>query len=481
MRPAETDRDKRALLRLAHWLGRYGPRHNIDGSDGAWIDVTGVPHLFGGETSLAADLIQRLQRIGITARLGLADTLGGAHALARFSTAPAFPYAIASTGMTSAALAGLPAAALRLPPATAHLLRRLGLKRIGDLYHVPRSSLERRFRDDEKSAARHAVSLSANVLLRLDQALGRQSEPHRPLAAIPDTLVRLPASEPLITSESIEAALDHLSDELEGRLEGLHRGARRFRFALYRVDGTIFDVRAGTSAACRDALHIGRLLKEKLSSLDVGFGIDLLTLSAERLEPLQPRQITLQSGVRQTKRISVETLIDRFANRLGNNRILVPTEQQSHIPERSGRLIPAMAHIVTRNSKHPSQIPLSSPSAVPALLLSPPEAIEVLAEVPEGAPQRILWRRVFHRIVRTQGPERISPEWWSRLHAPKTSTDGRETADGRRANLLDKATRDYYRLEDEMGTGYWVFRAGLYGDEGNQTSPPLWFMHGFFS
>jgi protein ImuB len=39
-------------------------------------------------------------------------------------------------------------------------------------------------------------------------------------------------------------------------------------------------------------------------------------------------------------------------------------------------------------------------------------------------------------------------------------------------------TRDYYRIEDEDGRRYWVFRAGLYG--GSATDLPAWYLHGVF-
>ena len=89
-RPAEPRRDRVALLQLARWCGRYGPSRNADGADGIWIDTTGVAHLYGGEARLLDDLCSRLARFGLTARAGLADTLGAAHALARFG-APQAP------------------------------------------------------------------------------------------------------------------------------------------------------------------------------------------------------------------------------------------------------------------------------------------------------------------------------------------------------------------------------------------------------
>ena len=38
--------------------------------------------------------------------------------------------------------------------------------------------------------------------------------------------------------------------------------------------------------------------------------------------------------------------------------------------------------------------------------------------------------------------------------------------------------RDYYRIEDEEGHRYWLFREGLYRDGGDDM--PAWFVHGVF-
>ena len=44
-------------------------------------------------------------------------------------------------------------------------------------------------------------------------------------------------------------------------------------------------------------------------------------------------------------------------------------------------------------------------------------------------------------------------------------------------------TRDYYRIEDESGHRFWLFRHGLY-DDGAPTPPwpsPQWYIHGLFA
>ena len=91
-------------------------------------------------------------------------------------------------------------------------------------------------------------------------------------------------------------------------------------------------------------------------------------------------------------------------------------------------------------------------------LLTRPEPLDVIAEVPDGPPSRFRWRRAPYAVSRCEGPERIACEWWK---------------DGRGYH-----TRDYYRVEDEAGYRFWLFRHGLYERE---TNAPKWFMHGLFA
>jgi len=111
----------------------------------------------------------------------------------------------------------------------------------------------------------------------------------------------------------------------------------------------------------------------------------------------------------------------------------------------------------------------------PILLLERPEAVGISAtELPDGAPRQFTWRRVQRRVVKAEGPERLSPEWWR----PKTEA------------LKLARTRDYYRLEDEEGRRYWLFREGLHAREDIELDPetkaelerrPTWWMHGVFT
>ncbi|MGH7075798.1 MAG: Y-family DNA polymerase, partial [Stellaceae bacterium] len=129
--PADPEGDAAALLRLAQWCGRYSPWTVPDGADGILLDITGCAHLAGGEEKLGEELHDRLARRGLTARIGIADTIGGASAMARGGDRPVI---VVAPGETRAALAPLSVRALRLDGAMVAALERLGLHRIRDLY-----------------------------------------------------------------------------------------------------------------------------------------------------------------------------------------------------------------------------------------------------------------------------------------------------------------------------------------------------------
>ena len=463
----ERDKDQAALVALARWSGRYGPARNSDGDKGLWIDVTGVPHLFGGEHRLMSDLAGRLRTFGLTVRAGLADTRLAASALAQFAPVEEEGFAIAPAGQMQGALAGLPVEALGLEDDSVLLLKRLGLRRIGQLYELPRAALARRFRElrTGRRRTKDPAGLAGAVLARLDAALGQAPEARCVLSEPPRHLARRVFSEPLISAEGIESAVTDLAANLCKLLDQSAHGARRLQLCLYRVDGTMAEVRTGTSKPCREPTHLLQLLAPKVSTIDAGFGVDVLTLEATSLEQLDPTQASLTAGLGFDAHGDSAQLIDKLANRLGAERVVRVAPCGSHIPERAEVRIPILT--AKRRPEARSSAQQSSPHGPalvrPALLFATPEPITVLAEVPEGPPARFTWRRVRHTVARAEGPERIESEWWRAI--------GNSAKPPR--------PRDYYRIEDDRGGRYWVFREGLY-DRNPEARPPVWYMHGLF-
>lgn len=436
LRIAEADfaGDAVALSALARWCNRFSPFASPAGTDGIGLDITGCAHLFGDERGLAAQLVERLTRQGIECRAAIADTLGAAWAVSHFGGASV---AVVSRGGAQMALADLPVMALRLEADIVASLARLGLRRIGDLYALPRSAL--------------AARCGESVALRLDEALGFTPEPLSPL--LPERLCwsRRSFAEPIGTPEDIAAATRELLRILCQRLTEEGVGARQLTLALYRVDGRIEEVAIGTAQPSRDTRHLWRLFEQRLPEIDPGLGIEDMILTASIVENLAPAQLGFSGragrGAAEKDTTDLAALIDRLSNRLGAHALAQPAVQESHVPERAVCFLPVFHKGATQGTWDPEK-------PRPMRLLPWPEPIEAMALMPDDPPFLFHWRRLAHRVRRADGPERIEGEWWREAAEP----------------------RDYYRVEDEDGRRFWLYRAGLFR---SQVSP-RWFLHGIF-
>ena len=442
---AEPDEEVRAMEALAQWFERFSPAVALDGSDGLYLDMTGAAHLFGGEEALLTEILARLKAADIPAQVALADTPGAAWALAHYARKQT---CLAPAGGARDAIADLQVEALRLDEATVRLLARFGLQRIGDLYSLPRAGLARRFRSDEGLA----------LVRRLDQALGVEAEPLKPQRPPPDWRAWQVFAEPLLDIDGVAHVLPPLAEALARQLERDGQGARRLALDAFRTDGRVVRLAAGLSAPSRNPAHLLRLLKEKgLEHLDLGFGADALMLTALTAEPLTASQGELEGDVRLAAAdTALAGLIDRLQARLGEEAVRRPQPVESHLPERSERWLPAGPRAPPAAAADPGR-------PRPLLLFDPPEPVEAIAELPDSAPSRFVWRRAAHRVTKAEGPERLSLEWWR-----PTGAQG------------PHRTRDYYAVEDEAGRRFWLFRDGLY-DREDLDKLPNWWLHGVFA
>ena len=421
----DRDADAADFRKLLAGLMRYSPLVGSGGFGAAFIDIAGSSHLFGGEARLGADAVARLRRIGLKARAAIAGTPGCAFALAAFSSGGVD---VIPKGGEAAALASLPVAALRIDEKTAEALKSLGLKTIGMLMTRRRKELARRF--GEAPCA------------RLDAATGALFEPIAPIAPSTDFSASAVLAEPVMSVEAALAVAERLARALGGRLERAGLGARAFAFSLYRLDMSFERVPVVLGAPSRDAGAILRLLRLKLEKgerpVDPGFGFESFRLCAFGTAPLLARQLGADGARGGTGEFEC-----RLANHLGAEVFrLAPVE--SHIPERAEMKLGALAA--------PRAFPAQSPPR-PLALIDPPEPIAATAPLPDGPPAAFRWRRQSYRVARAAGPERILGEW----------TKGEDFL------------RDYYRVEDEAGRRYWIFREGLY------ETGAKWFLHGFFA
>ena len=496
--PADPAGDAALVRRLARWAGRWSPLVETDG-DGLRLDVSGVAHLFGGEEGLVRDVQRRFARMGLSVRVAIAPTAAAAWALARFSPSPlegeggssrrlrkgeglstpsprsaslSRPLPPGERGFTET-LAPLPVAALRLDPDTVRTLERLGLKTIGALLGVPRLALARRFRGAE------------DVVDALDRLLGRKPQPLTAAPAEPQPRALLRLEEPATHPEAASQALERLIPELVRRLQERNLGVRRLSLSGFRVDGSVGQASVATAIPSREAKHLARLLADKAAALNPEFGFDAFALTAEWTESLDCAQDSLveePSGERELAR-----LVDRLTVKLGPRAVRRPQRHESHLPERASGWVGAVGNPsplagqgrsgrrlrkgegATETDAMPPHLPTATRRAPPCpargegqtrpqRLLDRPEAIDVIYATPEGMPRRFVWRRAVHDIARAEGPERIAPEWWRQPSSARL--------------------RDYYRVEDQAGRRFWIYREGLAGD--GRGGAPGWFIHGLF-
>jgi len=509
VRAVDAAADGAALRRLALWATRYTPTASAwckdiwgeeNGADGFFLDIEGAAHLFGGEERLIADLSSRLEKnFGLPARLAVAATPGAAWALSRFNAARC---CILPSGQEAEAIAPLPVEALRLSPETCTTLRRLGFKSVGALLDKPRAPFAARF--------------PAELLKRLDQALGRVDEPLVPVVPPPVYHSLRYLLEPIITQEAVVALASRLMQTLVHVLARDDVGARALRLSLYRVDGEVKTVDIGLTLPTRSVSHVARLIDLKLDAVaataatqDAGFGFEALGLAVTRVEPIPARQTEFTSpshpspasgggsGWGHADRAErCAALIDALRQRLGPQSVRRFAAVASHLPERAEVLPPVTGEAPAWPA--PEQ---KTEKTRPLLLLPHAEPTEVTALVPDGPPRRFCWRGVTYEVTGAQGPERIAGEWWLN-RAPHLSAHSRESGNpalntggklGPRNGAPHRAsamgtprgderqhalTRDYYLVEDADGHRFWLFREGLYGRE---TASARWFVHGLFA
>lgn len=425
--PHDPAADHALLRRLVEGCERYTPTIAVDGEDALVLDLTGCLEERGQTAeALAGDLAARLARQGLRSSLAHAATPDAALALARFGVGD---------------VASLPVAALDLGVDAHRALARAGLRTIGDLQARPRAPL----------AARFGRELPVR-LARLLEEEDRRLTPHR---APPAVWAERRFAEPMATVAPLLDVLEWLAQDLKRQLAGRGAGGRRFDAALFRTDGHVARLTVACGRPLRDPAAIRALFAERLEGLadplDPGFGYDMVRLAAPLVEKLDQEQPGLAGE--DAAPPDLGPLIDRLAIRFGPRCVNRFRPRDEHLPEYAATRVPPRAERFSWPQPEAGEPPLR-----PLFLYDPPQRVSVIAEVPDGPPRRFGWRGSQHRVVRHEGPERIAYPWWKHPegHGP---------------------TRDYYRVEDEAGQRFWLFRHGLY----SESEHPQWYIHGLFA
>lgn len=429
------------------------------------LDITGGSHLFGGEVAMLRLVLTRLRDLGYTVAGAIAPTIGAGWAVSHFARSQ-----VVSQGNLETVLDALPVAGLRLSESQHATFLQMGLTHIGQVRQRPRKPLQARF--------------GAHLLVRIDQAFGVIEERMAPRLPLVEHYAERRLAEPISLMDDVLLVTNDLAIQLGHLLEADGLGAQTFHLFVYRVDHKVMTLSLNAARLTRDPAHVMALFRHRAQRLageyDAGFGIDMVRLAAssvEVLDAVQTGAFSTESGLE-----DIDRLNDRLASRLGARAVLKSELVASRRPERAQRFVPAQAS---------QYMPLAMPDLKrPLRLLPQPERIQIMAEVPDGLPASMVWRRQSYRLIKGEGPERLGAEWWSKSMRLKLmeSPEPKEAEPGHAPeeppyipNLEpydpDAGTRDYYVVEDQQGHRFWVFRQGFY----TGGVPPVWYLHGLFA
>ena len=459
VKPHQPHRELMALKALARWALRFSPIVAVDPPDGVLIDIAGCERLFHGERQLLTAITTAVAHLGFQNRLASASTFACAWAIARFGSPDQF---IVPNARERKALEPLPIAALRVDQATIEALREVGIDRIGHLLKLPRSSLGARF--------------GAPLLGRLDQAMGKAAETIDPVRPVEPPMVERIFAGPTTQLEAIQLAVRELLEELSEHLQQRECGVRLLELRFDRIDAEPIRETITLSRPSRDAKHLWSLLGPRVESINLGYGVERVVLTAQRwarLSHVQMKQWGCDAEAAGNVERDVGALVDALANRLGSDRIMRAEPIETHVPERAFRYCAVMEE--QRHEGTPQCLAASQRRARgerhegiidadrPPVLLERPEPITVMALTPDGPPARLRWRGMEQRITASAGPERIACEWWR---------EGTPPEQARRHEGTKWGARDYFKVQDERGCWLWVYRVVETG---------RWFVHGLWA
>lgn len=426
-------RDRSSLQQLAVWAQRFSPLVGLEESpepSSLLIDVTGCSDCFGGEEKLLEQAKTSLNHLGWQARIALADTVGTAWALSHYGPSES-QFIRVMPSENQAHLRSLPLAALRLTADALDRLKKVGIEQIGQLMALPASSLPIRF--------------GADVLLRLDQALGRVPEPLITYCPLPKIVFRHVLEYSAESVQALKQVTAMLVQRIAIELRQSCRGVRKLSCQLISVESSSFGIEVGLLRPSDDADHLLGMLCTKLENIKLISPVSEVLIEVTSDEAMIDEQMNLFENESSLRDREWLLLTEALCHRFGRNNVVIPKLIADPLPELAYRISPAANEGTTQNEEVDEK-PLRHR---PIRLWPTPISLEALTLTPPGIPKLLRSRSANWKVTKAYGPERLESGWWR----------GKDTA------------RDYYMVETENGSRLWVFRSLMDGH---------WFWHGCF-
>ncbi|WP_437193398.1 Y-family DNA polymerase [Planctomicrobium sp. SH527] len=435
--PEEPEQDQQALKQLAWDSEQFSPLVGLEQEEtpeSLVLDVTGCAVHFGGEQGLTQAVVQFCQTQAFSVRVGLADSFGAAWAAAHFGT-KLQTTCILPPGEQEHFLRALPVSAFRLSSKTLNRLQQVGLRTVGQLLRISRSTLPSRF--------------GAELIQRIDQALG----------SVPELIVAERRPEPLQeTWESedpffdvaiLELIVGDLLDRILTSLQPRGQGIKRLTWTLQGSDRRILTHTLELVQPSLQRRHLLSLMALQWEQMSLAGGIQQVHLCADKIEFLTARRQTLWELENDEASPSLHRLVETLSSRLGREAVLRPSLRADDQPELAFGLQPVIGEDRQLDLLQTTSIPHRHGRTRPLWLKREPIPVDVIARHRHGPPARFRWQNEDWTVHQSWGPERITTAWW-------------------RGPLV---RRDYFQVECEQGQRFWLFRELVTGK---------WFLHAAF-
>ncbi|MEO2015737.1 MAG: DNA polymerase Y family protein [Fuerstiella sp.] len=465
--------DRRVLQEVAEHTRRFAPIVGLDEMpvpDCLHLDITGCGSLFGGESSLAEQVINRLAGRNYHCRVAISDSVATAWAFAhteghflqhndvrrrgrgsrtrgRHVESPQWdlPIVIIPPGQAESWLRPLAIAAARIPIADARVLRQLGILSIQQLLELPQEDLPSR--------------LSSDAIRRLWQLRGVEGEIIEPIPEADPVQATWVSEFPVSDRRGICQVIEHLTEDIVEQLKRRHLGTVQLTCRLKQEDGGHIDFVAEVIKPLQSASQLFAVLKLRLESLAFRQAVMAISMQSTVVPlPVAHQKDLFSSNLHIDPAEELAAVVNRLSNRLGKEAVLTVHPVDNPVPECAVELRPLMTSesaSSTHTDNRLSDLVTSDAASVPGhkvvdrplRLLSAAERIGDADTNPLA--DGFVRQGQTCRVVDIAGPERIETQWWheSAIH------------------------RDYYRVRTSDQAAYWIYRDIVLGD---------WFLHGIF-
>lgn len=368
---------------------RSGPRAR---EASVFLDASGTHALFGSERGLATALVSRAQALGFAAVAAVASSRSSARIFARRLAATEGPGSALAVPPAEerAHLAPLPIDLLEPSDALADLLTRFGIRHLGALLALPRSTLRSR--------------LGPEAWAWVEALCGTGGELPPPV----------PRDRRLVEEQELEAPIDRLEplafvlrgmlDRLLERLSVRSLACPELELSLGLAGGGRDERRLALAAPTLDPRVLLRRLRVALEAAPPRQAVERVTLSTSG-SPVQGDQLDLFRPPGPAP-AQLDALVAELEALCGPGRVGAPTVPDTHHPEAFALRPFEPGKISDNEGVGPrSQAPLALRA------LRPPLPARVRTQA--GRPAHVRSPLANGEVMRCAGPWRVSGAWWS--------------------------------------------------------------------